>query len=113
MQYRILNTFAFKNFGKFANHNLEKFCPWFLALAPTISVTGLKKVGLWPWPRIFFETLALASNVASSIPSLLNGLAERERFRQLSPGCATVLSATKFLHLSIMQLRDMLKTMRT
>ena len=64
----ILNTFVLKNNGKFADHNLEKLCPWYLA--STIPVLGVervcpRKVGPWPWPRIFFEALTLASKVVS------------------------------------------------
>ena len=59
----------FKNYGKFDERSLEKLCPW--SLASTIPVLCLErvcpeKVGSWPWPRIFFEPLALASNVESS-----------------------------------------------
>ena len=50
-------------------------CPWSLALASSISVLGLESVcpreGCpWPWPRIFFVSLALASSLASSTPPL-------------------------------------------
>ena len=63
----ILNTFALKNNRRFAEHNFKKLCP--LSLALTIPVLGLeracaRKVGPWPWPRIFFEFLA--SKVVSS-----------------------------------------------
>ena len=67
----ILNIFALKNNGKFAEHNLEKLCPWFLA--PSVLVLGLKrvchrKVGPWSW--IFFEFLA-SKVVCSTIPLLI------------------------------------------
>ena len=70
----ILKTFALKNNGKLVNHNLEKLCSWSLALASTIPVLGLKRIcprKVGPWPRIFFESLNLASKVVSSTPSLL------------------------------------------
>ena len=68
----ILKTFALKNNEKFADHNLEILCP--LSLASTIPVLGLervcpRKVGPWPWPRIFFESLA--SKVVSATPPLV------------------------------------------
>ena len=50
----ILNTCARKDNGNFANHNLEKLCPWFLA--SSIPVLGLERVysrKVGPWPRIF------------------------------------------------------------
>ena len=70
-----LKDFVLKNHEKFAHHNLEKLCPRCLALASTIPVLGVgrvcsQKVGPWPWPRIFFPILDLASNVASSTPPL-------------------------------------------
>ena len=51
-------------------------CPWSLTLASNIPVLGLESVcprkGCpWPWPRIFFVSLALASNLVSSTPPLL------------------------------------------
>ena len=52
-------------------------CPWSLALASSIPVLGLESVcprkGCpWPWPRIFFVSLALAlaSSLVSSTPPL-------------------------------------------
>ena len=71
----MLKTFALKNNGKFPNHDLEKLCPWSLALASTIPVFGFErvcpqKVGPWPWPRGFFESLALALKIVSSTPPL-------------------------------------------
>ena len=76
----ILNIFAFKNYGKFADNNLEKLCP--RSLNSTIPVFGLegvspRKVG--PWPRIFFESLALASKVVSSTPPLVTDLYTYQR----------------------------------
>ena len=55
MKCNILNTFAFKNYGKFDERYLEKLYHW--SLASTIPVLGLervcpRKVGPWPW--IFF-----------------------------------------------------------
>ena len=49
-------------------------CPW--SLASSIPVLGLESVcprkGCpWPWPRIFFVSLALASSLVSSTPPLL------------------------------------------
>ena len=49
-------------------------CPWSLALASSIPVLGLESVcprkGCpWPWPRIFFVSLALS--LVSSTPPLL------------------------------------------
>ena len=60
MKCSILSTFAFKNYDKFADHNLEKLCP--RSLTSTIAVLGLervspRKVGLWPWPGIFWSPL--------------------------------------------------------
>ena len=51
-------------------------CPWSLALASSIPVLGLESVcprkGCpWPWPRIFFVSLALASSLVSSTPPLV------------------------------------------
>ena len=51
-------------------------CSWSLALASSIPVLGLESVcprkGCpWPWPRIFFVSLALASSLVSSTPPLL------------------------------------------
>ena len=82
-----------KYFGKvFLWRSLENFCEdlfffgehlrlclWSLALAlaSSIPVLGLESVcprkGCpWPWPRIFFVSLALASSLVSSTPPLLN-----------------------------------------
>ena len=53
-----------------------RLCPWPLALATSIPVLGIERVcprkGCpWPWPRIFFVSLALASSLVSSTPHLL------------------------------------------
>ena len=53
-----------------------RLCPWFLALASGIPILGLESVcprkGCpWPWPRIFFVSLALASSLVSSTPPLI------------------------------------------
>ena len=53
-----------------------RLCSWSLALASSIPVLGLESVcprkGCpWPWPRIFFVSLALASRLVSSTPPLL------------------------------------------
>ena len=55
-----------------------RLCPWSLALASSISVLGLESVcprqGCpWPWPRIFFVSLALtlASSLVSSTSPLI------------------------------------------
>ena len=52
-----------------------RLCPWSLALALSIPVLGLESVCSrkgcpWPWPRIFFVSLALASSLVSSTPPL-------------------------------------------
>ena len=68
----ILSTFALKKCGKSTNHYLEKLCS--RSLASTISVLDLERVCLrkvGPWPRILYESLALASNVLSPTPPLL------------------------------------------
>ena len=72
MQY--LKDIRAKSNGKFVHHNLENLCSRSLAL--TIPVLGLervcpRKVYPLPWPRIFFESLALASKVVFSTPSLV------------------------------------------
>ena len=53
--------------------------PWSLALASSIPVLGLESVcprkGCpWPWPRIFFVSLALASSLVSSTPPLATSI---------------------------------------
>ena len=57
-----VKTFFFFFFGEHL-----RLCPWSLALASSIPVLGLESVcprkGCpWPWPRIFFVSLALASD---------------------------------------------------
>ena len=54
-----------------------RLCPWSLALASSVPVLGLerfcpRKGCPWPWPRIFFVSLALAlaSSLVSSTPPL-------------------------------------------
>ena len=52
-----------------------RLCPWSSALASSLPVLGLENVcprkGCpWPWPRIFFVSLALASSLVSSTPLL-------------------------------------------
>ena len=68
---------ALKNFCEdlYFFGELLRMCPWSLALVSSISVIGLKSVCprkgcLWPWPRIFFVSLALASSLVSSTPPL-------------------------------------------
>ena len=63
-----------KTFFFFFGEHL-RLCPWFLA--SSIPVLGLKSVcprkGCpWPWPRIFFVSLSLASSLVSSTPPLLS-----------------------------------------
>ena len=70
----ILSTFAHKNYGKFAYHNLEKLCSRPLVLASTIPVIGLErsvheKLVLDLGLGFFFESLAL--NVGFSNPPLV------------------------------------------
>ena len=65
------DLFCFYFFGE----NL-RLCPSSLALASSIPVLGLesacpRKGCPWPWPRIFFVSLALASSLVSSTPPLL------------------------------------------
>ena len=66
-----------KTFFIFGEH--LRLYPWSLALASSIPVLGLESVcprkGCtcpWPWPRIFFVSLALvlASSLVSSTPPL-------------------------------------------
>ena len=64
-----------KTFFFFFGEHL-RLCPWSLALASSIPVLGLESVcprkGCpWPWPRIFFVFLALASSLVSSTPPLI------------------------------------------
>ena len=58
-----------------------RLCPRSLALASSIFVLGLERVCprkgcSWPWPRIFFVSLALtlASSLVSSTPPLSKAL---------------------------------------
>ena len=54
---------------------LKKLCPLSLTFASTIPVLGRERVcprKVGPWPQIFCESLALASNVARSTPPLIN-----------------------------------------
>ena len=75
------NTFGFKNYRKFADHSLEKLCPWpwprsFLPWLRKSLSSKSRCLGL---ASDFFETLTLASdffetlasNVVSSTPPLL------------------------------------------
>ena len=64
----ILSTLAFKNYGKFTDHNLKTLFLRSLALASIIPVLGLericpRKVGPWPWiflsPRMLCPRLHL------------------------------------------------------
>ena len=57
-----------------------RLCPWSLALASSIPVLGLESVcprkGCpWPWPRIFF--VSLASSLVSSTPPLVFSIMQR------------------------------------
>ena len=66
-----MKTFFFFFFGEHL-----RLCPWSLALASSIPVLGLESVCprkgcSWPWPRIFFVSLALASSLVSSTPPLV------------------------------------------
>ena len=53
MQY-LLNTFALKNYGKFADHNLENLCPRSLASTIPVHENSVLNLGLRfflsPWP---------------------------------------------------------------
>ena len=68
-----INGDRLKNFCEDLFFFLEStcaLCPWSLALASSIPVLGLESVcprkGCpWPWPRIFFVSLALASSLVS------------------------------------------------
>ena len=74
-----LKNFCEELFFFFGEH--LRLCPWSLALASSIPVLGLESVcprkgcpWLWPWPRIFFVSLALtlASSLVSSTQPLLS-----------------------------------------
>ena len=72
--WRSLEKFLWRPFF-FGEH--LRLCPWSLALASSIPVLGLERVcprkGCpWPWPRIFFVSLALASSLVSSTPPLVS-----------------------------------------
>ena len=65
-----LKNFCEDLFFYFGEH--LRLCPWSLALASSIPVLGLesacpRKGCPWPWPRIFFVTLA-SSLVSSTTP---------------------------------------------
>ena len=65
-----------------------RLCPWSLALASSIPVLGLESVcprkGCpWPWPQIFFVSLALASSLVSSTPPLLKVALFRNQLRNV------------------------------
>ena len=75
-----LKNFCEDLFFFFFLESTYALCPWSLALASSIPVLGLESVcprkgcpWLWPWPRIFFVSLALAlaSSLVSSTPPLL------------------------------------------
>ena len=59
-------------------------CPWSMALASSIPVLGLESVcprkGCpWPWPRIFYVSLALASSLVFSTPPLLTSINTKKK----------------------------------
>ena len=65
-----------KNFKDLFFGERLRLCPWSLALASSIAVLGLErfcppKGCPWPWPRIFFVSLASASSLVSSTPPLI------------------------------------------
>ena len=71
-KYNILSTFAFKNYRKFVNHNLEKLCSRSFGLVSTIPVFGLericfRKVGPWP-PTFFFRSLPQPRSTSPRFP---------------------------------------------
>ena len=76
MNWRSPEKNFLKTFLFFGEH--LRLCPWSLALASSIPVLGLerfcsRKGCPWPWPRIFFVSLALASSLVSSTPPLVTG----------------------------------------
>ena len=82
-----------------------RLCPWFLALASSIPVLGLESVCSrkgcpWPWPRIFFVSLALASSLVSSTPPLLlstmHSTVDIGDDRMSKPETVTFYNSTKF-----------------
>ena len=59
-------------FGDRRKKNFEDlFLRKTLAFVSLVLGLGLKHSCPWPWPRIFFVSLALASNLVSSTPSLV------------------------------------------
>ena len=71
--WRSPKKFSWRPFFFFFGEHL-RLCPW--SLASSIPVLGLESVcprkGCpWPWPRIFFVSLALASSLVSSTPPLM------------------------------------------
>ena len=73
--WRSLEKFLWRPFFFFFFGEHLRLCPWSLALASSIPVLGFESVcprkGCpWPWPRIFFVSLALASSLVSSTPPL-------------------------------------------
>ena len=79
-----------------------RLCPW--SLASSIPVLGLerfcpRKGCPWPWPRIFFVSLALASSLVSSTPPLLtnNHLLYQLTFNNNSPPPGQFLPTKCFL----------------
>ena len=80
-----------------------RLCPWSLALASSIPVLGLESVcprkGCpWPWPRIFFVSLALASSPVSSTPPLNQTLLPLMN-SSFSSGNASIIHITLKFHL--------------
>ena len=74
--WRSPEKFLWRPFFFFFLESTCTLCPWSLALASSIPVLGLESVcprkGCpWPWPRIFFVSLALASSLVSSTPPLV------------------------------------------
>ena len=82
--WRSPEKFLWRPFYFFGEH--WRLCPWSLALASSISVLGLESVCPrkncpWPWPRIFFVSLALASSLVSSTPPLIMNIEKMSGFR--------------------------------
>ena len=85
----IFSTFALKNYGKFTDHSLEKMCPGPWPVASTIPILGLERIcsrKVDPWPQIFFDFLALASNVVSPTPTLIIRACEKGFKGYIVPG---------------------------
>ena len=59
-KFLIVKTFALEINGKFADHNLEKLCPWSLSLASTISVCGESVPKILSLASDFLRALGLA-----------------------------------------------------